>query len=75
MSGDRGGKKFSGTIKHCNRSLTEMVQSPSLEIFKTQLDGSLDNLNWGPAFKRRLDPMVSSVPLQPRLRCGSNILS
>ena len=72
----RGRKTFSGrTIKHWNRLLGEMVESPSLEIFKTQLDRGLDNLNWGPAFNRRLDLMVSSISFQPKVCCDSNILS
>lgn len=72
----RGEKTFIGrTIKHWNRLLREMVESPSLEIFKTQLDKALHNLSRCTAFNRRLDHMVSSVSFQPRRCCDSNILS
>lgn len=42
----RGKKNFSGRmIKHWSRFLRETVESPSSEIFETQLDRGLDNLN------------------------------
>ena len=40
------GKKFSNVreVRHWNRLLSEAVDAPSLEAFKTKLDGSLSNL-------------------------------
>lgn len=61
-------KKFSGrAIKEWNRLLREMLESPLLEIFKTQLDRGLHNLNWGPAFNRRLHHVLSSISFHPKL--------
>ncbi|KFP17643.1 hypothetical protein Z169_07865, partial [Egretta garzetta] len=31
-------------VKHWNRLLREVVEAPSLEAFKTRLDGALSNL-------------------------------
>ncbi|KFR00944.1 hypothetical protein Y956_13856, partial [Nipponia nippon] len=31
-------------VRHCNRLPEEVVDAPSLEVFKTRLDGALSNL-------------------------------
>ncbi|KGL97679.1 hypothetical protein N301_16039, partial [Charadrius vociferus] len=31
-------------VRHCNRLPREAVDAPSLEVFKTRLDGALSNL-------------------------------
>jgi len=33
-------------VKHWNRLPREVVEAPSLETFKTRLDGALSNLVW-----------------------------
>lgn len=35
---------FLTVVKHCNRFPRETAESPSLELFKTQLDMALSNL-------------------------------
>ena len=33
-------------VRHGNRSPREVVDAPSLEVFKARLDGALGNLVW-----------------------------
>lgn len=52
--------------KHCNRLPREVVEYPSLEIFKNQLDKTPDNLSKGCAFSGKLDEMISRNLFEPR---------
>jgi len=49
-----------GVKDHWNRLPREVIESPSLEIFKTHLDTFLCDLLWGTCFSRGLSLMVSS---------------
>jgi len=46
--------------EHWNRLPREAVESPSLEIFKTNLDAFLFNLLQGSCFRKGLDQMIPS---------------
>jgi len=55
-----------------SRLPSEVVESPSLEIFKTRLDAVLCSLAVGdPALAGGLDYMTHRVPFQPRTFCDS----
>ena len=57
-------------MEHWNRLPRWVVDSPSLEIFKT----CLCSLVWGTCFAGGLDSMISRAPFQPLQFCDSAIL-
>lgn len=52
-----------GVTAHWHRLSREIVESPSLEVFKSCLDMILGNLRGG------LDQMISKGPFQPQVSC------
>lgn len=53
--------------QHWKQAARQVVQSASLEIFKTQLDRAVDRLLLSPAFNRKLDHMIFRAVFPPRL--------
>jgi len=56
-------------VKHWNRLPREVVEAPSLETFKTRLDGALSNLislKMSLLTAGRLGYMTSKVPSKPQ---------
>jgi len=60
------------TVIHWNNLLGDVVESPSVEVFKTQLDRVLGNV--GSLSHKGLCQMVSEGPFQPELFCDSMIV-
>ena len=58
-------------MEHWNRLPREVMESPSLEKFKTLLDAYLCNLVQGACFAGRLHLMISRGPFQSLQFCGS----
>jgi len=61
-------------VKHWNRLPREVVEIPSLEIFKARLDGALSNLVWlkmSLLIAGGLGQMTSKGPFQPKAFCDS----
>ena len=57
-------------VRRCHRLPREAVHTPSLEVFKAKLDGTLCSLMWwggNPAHRRRLNIGGPEGPLQPNL--------
>ena len=57
--------------EHWNRLPREVVDSPSLEIFKTHLETYLCSLLLGACCAGGLDSMISRGPFQPLQFCDS----
>ena len=60
-------------MEHWSRLPREVVDSPSLEIFKTHLDAYLCSLLQGACFAGGLDSMISKGPFQPLQFCDAVI--
>ena len=59
--------------EHWNRLPREVVESPSMEIFKIQMDTFLRILLEGTCFSRGLNQMTSRDSFQPLNFCDSGI--